>query len=321
MAFLRELGDTGLTVSALGLGTVKIGRDQGVKYPTPFSIPDDDAVRDLLARARELGINLIDTAPAYGRSEERLGQLLRDRQDWVIVSKVGEEFSDGDSHFDFSPAHTRASVERSLRRLNTDYIDLYQYHFPDPLTPIDETLGALDDLVRSGKVRHIACSNLPGWQLVDAAWTARHHGYERFLSTQAEYSLLARSAERELFPALRASHMTLLPYFPLASGLLTGKYRKGGDVPADSRMAIGRFAQQMTEARIERVEALIAFAAARGRSVLELAMSWLAGQPIVSSIIAGATRPEQVRANVAAAGWTLSADDLAELDRLTLGGS
>ena len=128
MAFLRELGDTGLTVSALGLGTVKIGRDQGVKYPTPFSIPDDDAVRDLLARARELGINLIDTAPAYGRSEERLGHLLPNRQDWVIVSKVGEEFSDGDSHFDFSPAHTRASVERSLRRLNTDYLDCVLIH-------------------------------------------------------------------------------------------------------------------------------------------------------------------------------------------------
>ena len=148
MAFLRELGDTGLTVSALGLGTVKIGRDQGVKYPTPFSIPDDDAVRDLLARARELGINLIDTAPAYGRSEERLGHLLPNRQDWVIVSKVGEEFSDGDSHFDFSPAHTRASVERSLRRLNTDYLDCVLIHSDGNDLDVLRS-GALETLKRS----------------------------------------------------------------------------------------------------------------------------------------------------------------------------
>ena len=155
MAFLRELGDTGLTVSALGLGTVKIGRDQGVKYPTPFSIPDDDAVRDLLARARELGINLIDTAPAYGRSEERLGQLLRDRQDWVIVSKVGEEFSDGDSHFDFSPAHTRASVERSLRRLNTDYLDCVLIHSDGNDLDVlrSGALETLEEMKQAGLIR------------------------------------------------------------------------------------------------------------------------------------------------------------------------
>ena len=160
MAFLRELGDTGLTVSALGLGTVKIGRDQGVKYPTPFSIPDDDAVRDLLARARELGINLIDTAPAYGRSEERLGQLLRDRQDWVIVSKVGEEFSDGDSHFDFSPAHTRASVERSLRRLNTDYLDCVLIHSDGNDLDVlrSGALEALEDMKQAGLIRAIGMS-------------------------------------------------------------------------------------------------------------------------------------------------------------------
>ena len=160
MAFLRPLGDTGLTVSALGLGTVKIGRDQGVKYPTPFSIPDDDAVRDLLARARELGINLIDTAPAYGRSEERLGQLLRDRQDWVIVSKVGEEFSDGDSHFDFSPAHTRASVERSLRRLNTDYLDCVLIHSDGNDLDVlrSGALETLEEMKQAGLIRAIGMS-------------------------------------------------------------------------------------------------------------------------------------------------------------------
>ena len=314
----RQLGGSGLTVSIVGLGCNNFG---GMKQSL-----DSAGATAVVHAALDAGITLFDTADSYGiagGSESLLGQALgARRRDIVLATKFASPMNrEVSTRFNGGRRYIFKAVEDSLRRLNTDYIDLYQYHFPDPLTPIDETLGALDDLVRSGKVRHIACSNLPGWQLVDAAWTARHHGYERFLSTQAEYSLLARSAERELFPALRASHMTLLPYFPLASGLLTGKYRKGGDVPADSRMAIGRFAQQMTEARIERVEALIAFAAARGRSVLELAMSWLAGQPIVSSIIAGATRPEQVRANVAAAGWTLSADDLAELDRLTLGGS
>ena len=160
MAFLRELGDTGLTVSALGLGTVKIGRDQGVKYPTPFSIPDDDAVRDLLARARELGINLIDTAPAYGRSEERLGHLLPNRQDWVIVSKVGEEFRDGDSHFDFSPAHTRASVERSLRRLNTDYLDCVLIHSDGNDLDVlrSGALETLEEMKQAGLIRAIGMS-------------------------------------------------------------------------------------------------------------------------------------------------------------------
>ncbi len=314
----RQLGGSGLTVSIVGLGCNNFG---GMKQSL-----DNAGATAVVHAALDAGITLFDTADSYGTaggSESLLGQALgARRRDIVLATKFASPMNrEVSTRFNGGRRYIFKAVEDSLRRLNTDYIDLYQYHFPDPLTPIDETLGALDDLVRSGKVRHIACSNLPGWQLVDAAWTARHHGYERFLSTQAEYSLLARSAERELFPALRASHMTLLPYFPLASGLLTGKYRKGGDVPADSRMAIGRFAQQMTEARIERVEALIAFAAARGRSVLELAMSWLAGKPIVSSIIAGATRPEQVRANVAATGWTLSADDLAELDRLTLGGS
>mgnify|MGYP000621229676 FL=1 len=160
MGFMRDLGDTGLTVSALGLGTVKIGRDQGVKYPTAFSIPDDDAVRNLLARARDLGINLIDTAPAYGRSEERLGELLRDRHDWVIVSKVGEEFDNGDSHFDFSPAHTRASVERSLRRLNTDHLDCVLVHSDGNDLDIlrGGTLGVLEDMKREGLIRAIGLS-------------------------------------------------------------------------------------------------------------------------------------------------------------------
>lgn len=311
----RQLGGSGLTMSVVGLGCNNFG---GMKQSL-----DTAAATAVVHAALDAGITLFDTADSYGiagGSEILLGQALgARRRDIVLATKFASPMNrEVSTRFNGGRRYIFQAVEDSLRRLNTDYIDLYQYHFPDPLTPIEETLGALDDLVRSGKVRHIACSNLPGWQLVDAAWTARHHGYQRFLSTQADYSLLARAAERELFAALRASHMTLLPYFPLASGLLTGKYRKGGAIPADGRMAIGRFAQQMTDARMDRVEALIAFAESRGRTILELAMSWLAAQPLVTSIIAGATTPAQVTANVAATAWQLSADDRAELDRLTL---
>ncbi|HEY8579803.1 MAG TPA: aldo/keto reductase, partial [Beijerinckiaceae bacterium] len=207
----------------------------------------------------------------------------------------------------------------SLKRLKTDWIDLYQYHFPDPLTPIDETLRALDDLVRAGKVRYIGCSNMPAWRVVDADWTARDQRLTRFVSCQDEYSLLFRKPEADLIPAMQALGLGLLPYFPLASGLLTGKYRRGEAIPEGTRFARApTFAPRyMTERNWERVEGLRAFAEARGRSMVELAFAWLAARPVVSSVIAGAMTPGQVEANVAAAAWTLGADELAEIDKIT----
>jgi aryl-alcohol dehydrogenase-like predicted oxidoreductase len=213
-----------------------------------------------------------------------------------------------------------AGVEASLRRLNTDWIDLYQQHQPDGLTPMDETLRAFDDLVRQGKVRYIGCSNLPAWQVVEAQWTARSLGLAPFVSSQNEYSLLARRPDRELIPMMQAYGMGLLPYYPLASGLLTGKYRRNTPMPEGARLTAhgARYgARFINDANWPIVERLEAFAEQRGRTLLELAFSWLAARPCVSSVIAGATTVEQVAANVRAAGWTLTADELAEIDRIT----
>jgi aryl-alcohol dehydrogenase-like predicted oxidoreductase len=211
-----------------------------------------------------------------------------------------------------------SAVEDSLRRLKTDWIDLYQLHTPDPLTPIEETLRALDDLVRQGRVRYIGCSNLPAWQVVEAQWTSRTLGLEAFVSCQDEYSLLVRDIERELVPAAQAYGLGVIPYFPLASGLLTGKYKHDAPLPEGTRLAnTQRLASRyMTERNWRKVERLNQFCEARNRSLLELAFSWLLARPQVASVIAGATRPEQVEQNVAAAGWVLSQDDLAEIDRV-----
>jgi aryl-alcohol dehydrogenase-like predicted oxidoreductase len=313
----RRLGRSGLEVSLVGLGCNNFG---GMKAGL-----DLETARKVVHAALDAGITLFDTADSYGRnggSEETLGETLGARRKHVVVaSKFASPLDrERDNRPNGSRRYIKGAVEASLKRLRTDWIDLYQYHYPDPCTPIEETLRALDDLVREGKVLYVGCSNMAGWQLVDASWTSRHHGLCRFESTQAELSLLARDAETALLPALRASGMSLLPYFPLASGLLTGKYRKGAELPADSRLkAMPFFAGKLTEARLETVEALIGFAEARGHSVLELAMSWLASKPEVASIIAGATSPAQIAANVAAVGWQLSAEDLAELDTLTKG--
>src|SRR5207247_6138373 len=203
-----------------------------------------------------------------------------------------------------------SAVEASLRRLKTDWIDLYQLHQPDPLTPIEETLRALDDLVRQGKVRYVGCSNLPAWQVVEALWTAQHAGLDRFACCQDEYSLVVREPERELTPMMERYGLGLLPYFPLASGLLTGKYRRNASMPAGARL---------TEANWRIVERLEAFCAPRGRTLLELALSWLAARPTVASVIAGAIPPEQVDANVRAVECNLTPEDLAEIDRLRTG--
>ena len=212
------------------------------------------------------------------------------------------------------------AVEASLRRLRTDWIDLYQLHRPDPQTPIEETLRALDDLVRQGKVRFLGCSNLSAQQVVEAQATARQHGLAEFVSCQDEYSLLVRHVERELIPMAKALGLGILPYFPLASGLLTGKYKRGAALPPGSRLAKNpRHAQEFINERNWRIVGeLETFAARRGRTMLELAFGWLLRDGVVASVIAGATTPQQVEQNVRATGWTLSAEDLAEIDRITL---
>jgi aryl-alcohol dehydrogenase-like predicted oxidoreductase len=206
------------------------------------------------------------------------------------------------------------AVEASLRRLGTDYIDLYQMHAPDPTTPIEETLGALDDLVHDGKIRYVGSSNFAGWQIADADWTARSRGFSRFVCAQNEWSLLRRAVEREVVPACRHFGASLLPYFPLAGGALTGKYRRGEAAPAGSRLAGDNGSRWLTDANFARIEALDTYAREHGHTVGELAHAWLASQPVVCSVIAGATRPEQVHANVASVEWRLSRDELRAVD-------
>jgi aryl-alcohol dehydrogenase-like predicted oxidoreductase len=305
------LGKSGLEVSTVGLGCNNFGMRI-----------DLEATRKVVARALDLGITLFDTADIYGNkggSETMLGQVLGERRkDIVLATKFAGPMVEGKTRRDASRRYIMTAVEASLARLKTDWIDLYQLHFADPLTPMEETLGALDDLIRQGKVRYIGCSNLPAWQMVEAEWIAREHGLHRFISTQDEYSLLVRDIEAEKIPAAQAYGMGLLPYFPLASGMLTGKYKRGADAPADTRFAsipslASRYA---TEANWVLVEKLEAFCAQRGHTLLELAFSWLLARPPVASVIAGATKPEQLEANVKAADWTLTPEDLAEIDRL-----
>jgi aryl-alcohol dehydrogenase-like predicted oxidoreductase len=309
----RVLGRTGVEVPVVGLGCNNFG---GM-----IRSLDLEGARKVVHAALAAGITLFDTSDSYGEdggSEKTLGEILSGRRPEVILctkfaSPLDRQKS---SRFNASRGYIIKAVEDSLRRLKTDYIDLYQYHFPDPLTPIDETLRALDDLVRQGKARYIGCSNFASWQLVDADWTSRHHSLHRFQSTQTEYNLFSRKAETDLFPAMRRTGVTLLPYFPLASGLLTGKYRKGRPFPEGTRMSLPYFNAGLSEANLERVERLIAFSESRGRTILELAFSWLLAQPLVTSVIAGATTPEQVSANARSAEWKLSPDDLAEIDHV-----
>lgn len=310
----RTLGRSGLEVSAVGLGCNNFGG----------MIPNhtlEDA-RRVVHAALDAGVTLFDTSDSYGvdsGSERALGEIFGARRhDIVLATKFASPIKTSTPTGPTPAARYRGSrdyvmkaVEASLRRLNTDYIDLYQYHFPDPHTPIEETMRALDDLVRQGKVRYLGCSNMPAWRLVDAAWTARHHGFDRLLATQAEYSLLARGAESDLFAALGAARMTLLPYFPLANGMLTGKYRRGQPTPEGTRMSLPYFKSRLTQDRLDIVETLIAFCEARGKTILELAFSWLLAETLVTSVIAGATKPEQVRANAGAAGWRLTREELA----------
>ena len=277
--------------------------------------------------ALDHGVNLFDTSDSYGDSEERLGEILQGhRDDVLIATKFGSDVRrlGQDNGVDWgargSRRYIRRAVENSLRRLRTDWIDLYQLHRPDPGTPIEETLSALDDLVREGKVRYLGHSNFTGWQAADAEWTARTRNLERFISAQNLYSWLQRGIETDLVPALEHYGIGLLPYFPLASGLLTGKYRRGEPAPEGSRVQAWNMEAALNDRTFDVVERLEAFAADRAITLLDVAIGGLLAQPAVSSVIAGATSPEQVAANVKAGEWRPTAEDLAEIDRITVPG-
>jgi aryl-alcohol dehydrogenase-like predicted oxidoreductase len=309
----RVLGNSGLAVSAIGLGANNFG-----------GRIDLAATQAVVHKALDLGITLIDTADSYGNrggSEEELGKILGPRRkDVVLATKFGLQMDDAGKLKGASRRYIMSAVEASLRRLRTDWIDLYQLHRPDAQTPIEETLRALDDLVRQGKVRHIGCSNLSAAQVTEAQDVARHQKLTPFICCQDEYSLLVREIERDLIPVIKRHHMGLLPYFPLASGLLTGKYVRGKPMPPGSRLSrnAGHAADFITDRNWRILDGLTDFCHGRNRTLVELAFSWLLANPAVSSVIAGATSVEQVETNVRAGGWTLTADDLDEINRITL---
>jgi aryl-alcohol dehydrogenase-like predicted oxidoreductase len=309
---IRNLGGSGLRVSAVGLGCNNFGQRI-----------DLEASRKVIHKAIDLGITLFDTADVYagmGGSETVLGQVLGDRRkDIVLATKYSKAMSTDGTRQGASRRYIIAAVEASLTRLKTDYIDLYQQHDYDSLTPIEESLRALDDLIRQGKVRYIGNSNFPAWRIAEAELTARHMNVSPFVSCQDEYSLVVRGIENDLLPAAQQYKLGVLPFFPLAGGLLTGKYKRGEAAPDDTRFnKMPRLRDRYVTPRNEAiVEKLQAFAKARGHTMLELAFSWLASRPQVSSVIAGATRIEQVEQNVKAIDWTLSAEEIAEIDGIT----
>jgi aryl-alcohol dehydrogenase-like predicted oxidoreductase len=309
---IRNLGSSGLRVSAVGLGCNNFGQRT-----------DLEASRKVIHKAIDLGITLFDTADIYagqGGSETVLGTVLGDRRkDIVLATKYSKPMAADGTKQGASRRYIMTAVEASLTRLKTDYIDLYQQHDYDPLTPLEETLRALDDLVRQGKVRYIGNSNFPAWRIAEAEFTARAMNASRFISCQDEYSLVVRGIEQDLLPAAQQYGLGLLPFFPLASGLLTGKYKRGEAAPDDTRFGkVPRLRDQYVTPRNEEiVEKLRTFAEARGHSMLELAFSWLAARPQVSSVIAGATRVEQVEQNVKAIAWRLSAEEMSEIDQIT----
>lgn len=308
----RNLGSTGVKVSVVGIGCNNFGRrcDQG-------------STTSIVDKAIESGITLFDTADVYGPtglSEEYLGKALRGRRhEIVLASKFGSPMGEGDLMRGASRRYLFNAVEASLKRLDTDYLDLYQLHFPDPSTPIEETLAALDDLIRQGKVRYIGNSNFNGWQIADADWIARRHNLSRFVTAQNLYSLLDRRIEREVVPACERFGLGILPYFPLASGMLTGKYTRGEAPPQGSRLEQwgGRAAAALSDQNFEIVENLTAFAEERDHSLLELAFSWMVSRPYICSVIAGATTPDQVVANAAAASWQMSAEEQQQVAQIS----
>lgn len=309
---LRKLGTSGPDVSAVGLGCNNFGLRIDLR-----------TAREVIHRALAVGITLFDTADIYGNrggSESMIGEILgHDRKRVVLATKFGGAMNEAQTSKGASRRYVMSAAEASLKRLRTDWIDLYQIHFPDPATLIEETLRALDDLVRAGKVRYIGCSNFAGWQVVDAQWTSKHFDLHPFVSCQNEYSLLVRSVERELLPAMQKFGLGMLPYFPLASGLLTGKYARNNPAPENSRFHAlkGLADRYLTESNWKVVERLEKFCAAHGHTLLELAFTWLLARPTVASVIAGATTPEQVEQNAKAAESVLTPDEIVEIDEIT----
>ncbi|HXP19567.1 MAG TPA: aldo/keto reductase [Streptosporangiaceae bacterium] len=309
----RSLGNSGLAVSVVGLGCNNFG--------SRLDLAGTAAVVDAAIQA---GITLLDTADTYGggRSEELLGEILAGRRDQVVLAtKFGHQHAD----LGYGQAagakggrgYIRRAVEQSLRRLRTDYIDLYQIHTPDPRTPIEETLSALGELVAEGKVRYLGNSNFAGWQIAEAAGVAERLGVPPFVSAQNHWSLLERAAEAEVVPAARHFGLGVLPYFPLANGLLTGKIRR--DQPAGEGTRLAGREGYVTDAKLDIVEALAGWGEPRGVSLLQIAIAGLAAQPGCASVIAGAMSPAQVAANAEAGSWTPSAAELAEIDAISLG--
>jgi aryl-alcohol dehydrogenase-like predicted oxidoreductase len=308
---LRNLGCSGLRVSLVGLGCNNFGMRL-----------DANQTADVVNAALDAGITLFDTADMYGGrgdSERFLGKALgTKRSEIVLASKFGMAMDDEGIKIGAARRYIMQAVEDSLSRLGTDWIDLYQLHQFDPLTPIDETLRALDDLIRDGKVRYVGSSNLPAWRSTEAEFIARELGTNKFISCQEEWNVLNRAIERDVVPMMEAYGLGMLPYFPLASGLLTGKYKKDS-MPEGARLTdMPRFANRgyVTDENFAKVGKLEAFAEERGHSLLELAFSWLAAQKVTGSVIAGATKPEQIQSNVAAASWKITADELTRIDEI-----
>jgi aryl-alcohol dehydrogenase-like predicted oxidoreductase len=300
----RKIGT--LDVSVAGLGCNNFG----------WRI-DADATAAVVNAAIDSGINFFDTADVYGggQSEEYLGRALKGRREKVLIAtKFGMKMADGKEGA--QSAYIRQAASDSLRRLGTDHIDLYQLHRPDPSTPISDTLGALSELVKAGKVREIGCSNFSAEQLREAAQVSLHTGAPRFVSVQNNYSLLHREPEAEVLPECQALGIAFLPYFPLANGLLTGKYRKGQPFPKSSRAEDGFGPKVFTDENLELAEQLRSFAESRGHTLLELSMAWLASKSVISSVIAGAKTPEQVRANASAVSWRLTDAEVAAVNAI-----
>jgi aryl-alcohol dehydrogenase-like predicted oxidoreductase len=308
----RQLGRSGLQVSAVGLGANPFGNEV-----------DADTAKAIVSRAIDLGINYFDTANTYndGRSEEILGRALGDRRREIVLgTKAGGVMAPGPNQGGASRKHLVESVEASLRRLSTDWVDVFHIHHPDPRTPSEETMRALDDLIRAGKIRYIGCSNYADWQIVESQRIAMAEHLTPFVSCQPPYNLLNREIERSIVPLCERYGLGVIPYFPLAGGFLTGLYRRGEPLPPGSRGANRPSFARWTsiERNWDLLEQLEAFAKERGHTITELAMAWLLSRPIVRTIIAGADVPEHVEANVRAAEWQLTPEDLTELDRITL---
>lgn len=305
----RQLGNSGVRVSVIGMGTNRFG-----------NVVAQEAVNEIIAAAQDHGLNFIDTADVYAgsQSETTLGHALKGRREqFVIATKVYHKMGDGPNDYGASRYHIMNGVEASLRRLQTDHIDLYQMHRWDETTPIAETMRTLDDLIRSGKVRYIGASQYASWQLAEANLLAELRGWSPFVTIQSHYHMLERDVEKEVLPYCRAHEVGFIPYFPLAGGFLTGKYKRGEPAPPGSRGESSGYVQQyMTEANYTRIEKLTEWAEERGRTLGELAHAWLLAQPQVCSVISGLTRLDHLLQNLKGADWALTSEDLKQINEL-----